>query len=329
MDKGYEETEERVVEEGESFATFVDESTSKKKKRRRSMTEHAKKKKKPRSAFLLYYSDVYKSLQQENPDMPQSEINKCISDSWKRLSVADKAYYLDRAKGEKDGLKPISQFTTSHDIPGFRKILPRTDYELLPKTSPVEKTSDTLIEVCMEDEVGTLKQEIPEESVASPLIVGNEVELTEQCVTVEPKVVNVILDSGRRVLILPQQARPHTPRTEKKDGGGTQSGAHDVIEQGPEGGTTVSQIKLDTAQVVTIIPNSELVENKTIPVASPIMMLPITKHVKPLPEHPVKLSIKYCRRGRGSCSTPGCAFMYVTRHKPPVCPKCGQRLGGK
>lgn len=41
--------------------------------------------------------------------MPQSEINKCISDSWKRLNVADKGYYLERAKMEKDGLDPVSQ----------------------------------------------------------------------------------------------------------------------------------------------------------------------------------------------------------------------------
>lgn len=40
--------------------------------------------------------------------MPQSEINKRISDSWKRLNVADKGYYLERAKMEKEGVDPVS-----------------------------------------------------------------------------------------------------------------------------------------------------------------------------------------------------------------------------
>lgn len=37
----------------------------------------------------------------------------------------------------------------------------------------------------------------------------------------------------------------------------------------------------------------------------------------------------YTRRGHGNCTSPGCSFTYVTRHKPPKCPKCGNFLGGK
>lgn len=37
----------------------------------------------------------------------------------------------------------------------------------------------------------------------------------------------------------------------------------------------------------------------------------------------------YTRRGRGRCLNPGCTFVYVTRHKPPTCPQCGNHLGGK
>ncbi|KAI4872766.1 hypothetical protein NFI96_027003 [Prochilodus magdalenae] len=73
----------------------------------------------------------------------------------------------------------------------------------------------------------------------------------------------------------------------------------------------------------------ELVENKVFPAASPIMMLPVMNRAKPDSKPSFKLSIKYTRRGRGSCSTPGCSFTYVTRHKPPQCPECGQHLGGK
>lgn len=61
-----------------------------------------------RSAYLLYYFDVRQNMQQENPELPQSEINKCISDSWKRLNVADRGYYLERARMERDGVDPVS-----------------------------------------------------------------------------------------------------------------------------------------------------------------------------------------------------------------------------
>ena len=61
----------------------------------------------PRSAYLLYYFDVHQRLQQEHPELPQSEINKRVSESWRRLSVADKAFYLDRASLERDGLGQV------------------------------------------------------------------------------------------------------------------------------------------------------------------------------------------------------------------------------
>lgn len=61
-----------------------------------------------RSAFLLYYFDVHQSLQQEFPDLPQSEINKRISESWRMLNVVDKGYYLAKAKLEKEGIDPVS-----------------------------------------------------------------------------------------------------------------------------------------------------------------------------------------------------------------------------
>uniref|UniRef100_A0AAY4CY93 HMG domain-containing protein n=1 Tax=Denticeps clupeoides TaxID=299321 RepID=A0AAY4CY93_9TELE len=58
-------------------------------------------------------------------------------------------------------------------------------------------------------------------------------------------------------------------------------------------------------------------------------MIPIASSLEPHVKPSVKLSIKYTRRGRGSCNTPGCSFAYVTRHKPPHCPMCGLHLGGK
>lgn len=47
-------------------------------------------------------------MQQEIPNIPQSEINKRISESWKRLSVAEKAHYLEKAKSEKEGTDTVS-----------------------------------------------------------------------------------------------------------------------------------------------------------------------------------------------------------------------------
>lgn len=61
-----------------------------------------------RSAYLLYYFDVHQLMQQEIPNIPQSEINKRISENWKRLSVAEKAYYLEKAKSEKEGMDTVS-----------------------------------------------------------------------------------------------------------------------------------------------------------------------------------------------------------------------------
>lgn len=61
-----------------------------------------------RSAYLLYYFDVHQVMQQESPNLPQSEINKRISESWKRLNVTEKAYYLEKAKSEKEGNDAVS-----------------------------------------------------------------------------------------------------------------------------------------------------------------------------------------------------------------------------
>ena len=61
-----------------------------------------------RSAYLLYYFDFHQVIQLESPNLPQSEINKRISESWKRLNVAEKGYYLEKAKLERDGVDTVS-----------------------------------------------------------------------------------------------------------------------------------------------------------------------------------------------------------------------------
>lgn len=56
-------------------------------------------------------------------NMPQSEINKRISESWKRLSVAEKSYYLEKAKLEKEGIDTVScslNFFLNVNKPAYR-----------------------------------------------------------------------------------------------------------------------------------------------------------------------------------------------------------------
>ncbi|XP_042593860.1 HMG domain-containing protein 3-like [Cyprinus carpio] len=120
--------------EVESCYTLLDLPLPKKKHKSKGSGAQTKPR---RSAYLLYYFDVHQCVQQVHPDLPQSEINKCISDSWQRLNVEDRGYYLERARMEKDGIDPSSQSAaaSSQDVPGFRKILPRANYVLLPKSS--------------------------------------------------------------------------------------------------------------------------------------------------------------------------------------------------
>ncbi|XP_053893028.1 HMG domain-containing protein 3 isoform X4 [Malaclemys terrapin pileata] len=180
MEAQYDGTEVTVVmEEIEGTYTYASPVPSKKKKKYKSPGDQGEKAKKPRSAYLLYYYDIYLKVQQELPHLPQSEINKKISESWRLLSVAEKSYYLEKAKLEKEGLDPDTDESSSS--------MPTTQFIMLP---------------------------------------------------------------------LP---------------------AHSVVEN----------------------PTS------------------------------IKLTTTYTRRGHGNCTSPGCSFTYVTRHKPPKCPKCGNFLGGK
>ncbi|XP_066888186.1 HMG domain-containing protein 3 isoform X8 [Kogia breviceps] len=177
MDASYDGTEVTVVmEEIEEAYCYTSPGPPKKKKKYKI---HGEKAKKPRSAYLLYYYDIYLKVQQELPHLPQSEINKKISESWRLLSVAERSYYLEKAKLEKEGLDPDSSEISSS--------APAAQFIMLP------------------------------------------------------------------------------------------------------------------------LPAYSVVENPT----------------------SIKLTTTYTRRGHGTCTSPGCSFTYVTRHKPPKCPTCGNFLGGK
>uniref|UniRef100_A0A672IMK0 HMG box domain-containing protein n=1 Tax=Salarias fasciatus TaxID=181472 RepID=A0A672IMK0_SALFA len=102
----------KVTEEVESSYPQIETMTPKKRKSK-VQEDHAERPKKPRSAYLLYYFDVHQIMQLGVPNLPQSEINKRISESWKRLSVAEKSYYLEKAKLEKEGMDTVSYILRS------------------------------------------------------------------------------------------------------------------------------------------------------------------------------------------------------------------------
>ncbi|XP_065130063.2 HMG domain-containing protein 3 [Paramisgurnus dabryanus] len=337
--------------EVESCYTLLQLPSPKKKRRSKGGTGNADKPKKPRSAYLLYYFDVRQNMQQENPELPQSEINKCISDSWKRLNVADRGYYLERARMEKDGIDPMSlnsnqSAASSQDVPGFRKILPRANYLLLSK-SAVEGESG---EVCVDGEAeGTLDRATrtpTQETLVSPMTLGSEVELSEQCIAIEALGEHTSVGGTAHLGVLSQNscaiegslglgrdalkaAAVLVKGEECKVVGGAYGDAGMVVENVMEGGALMPQIKPDATRLVAIIPNKGVVENKIITTTGPVMMFPVMNTAKAEPKPSFKLPIRYTRRGRGYCTTPGCLFSYVTRHKPPQCPDCGQHLGGK
>ncbi|XP_051506473.1 HMG domain-containing protein 3 [Myxocyprinus asiaticus] len=327
--------------EVESCYTLLEVSSPKRKRKSRGATENSDKPKKPRSAYLLYYFDVHQRMQQENPDLPQSEINKCISDSWKRLNVADRGYYLERARMERDGVDPNSQSAaSSQDVPGFRRILPRANYVLLPKSlGGGERAMETCVDTAMDYLGDGAPRAHPQEPLLSPVTVASEVEFSEQCVAIEAlgedatapvqRVLSQNSTANERPVGLVQDGYKTAALLMKGEESRVVGRAYGDAENGLEGGARMPQIKADVTQLVAIIPNQGLVENKVINTTSPIMMFPLMSAVKPEPKPSFKLPIKYTRRGRGSCTTPGCVFSYVTRHKPPQCPDCGQHLGGK
>ncbi|XP_048885129.1 HMG domain-containing protein 3 [Brienomyrus brachyistius] len=345
MDAAFEEAEVKIItEEVESCYTVMEVSSPKRRRRGRSQGEPADKSKKPRSAYLLYYFDVHQSMQQEYPDLPQSEINKRISESWKRLNVADKGYYLERAKLEKDGIDANSQTVgTSADVPGFRKILPRANYVLLPKGTMAEDRAAGPVEVCVEtvDPLGEGLQPLSHEALFSPMALGSEVELSEQCIAIEgltDETAAALSHSGALQQILSQcssngmqdkQPSGFLVKEEPAETGDAYTAVGMEMEERITGTAVVHQVKDDATHLVTIVPSPDLVETKVASAPSSVLMVPVGSTQEPDPKPSFKLSIKYTRRGRGSCHTPGCSFSYVTRHKPPNCPECGQHLGGK
>uniref|UniRef100_G3Q1Q1 HMG box domain containing 3 n=1 Tax=Gasterosteus aculeatus TaxID=69293 RepID=G3Q1Q1_GASAC len=303
--------------------------------------DNVEKPKKPRSAYLLYYFDVHQIMQKEIPNLPQSEINKRISKNWKRLSIAEKGYYLEKAKSEKDGTDTVSRISSlspSLDLPGFRKILPRASYFLLSKgCSSHQQLVASQSEVSSDS--GPPSISLPQEPPFTPLQLESEVELSEQQIVVdaiagetevasaEPQSVPFCLSSS-----VSCKAPSSTSTLMSQGCGGLV--ANGVTLKGNEtrgtgfgyGGPVVQQMQGETTHVVSIVPTQS-----TEQCAKPSYKMVRTPHYSSAVLMSIlKLCVKtYTRRGRGRCLNPGCSFVYVTRHKPPKCPECGTHLAGK
>ncbi|KAM9289361.1 HMG domain-containing protein 3 isoform 2-T2 [Morus bassanus] len=368
MEAPYDGTEVTVVmEEIEGTYTYASPVPSKKKKKYKSTGDHGEKAKKPRSAYLLYYYDIYLKVQQELPHLPQSEINKKISESWRLLSVAEKSYYLEKAKLEKEGLDPNSKVSTRTavvpDIPGFRKILPRSDYIIIPKTTLQEDRSRQSLELCVTQGQGASEglttstniTNVSCDAVQNILSVdSSHVGIPEQCIAIEGLAEETASfgqpDAVEKVVASEVLSHYVGPVTEKVAGdilldeasleieGQPYQTARVVIEETlvssstdiSNGSIAVARPQVsDGVSVVTVVTGKDTEESSSSTPATQFIMLPLPAHS--VVENPasIKLTTTYTRRGHGNCTNPGCSFTYVTRHKPPKCPTCGNFLGGK
>ncbi|XP_034399003.1 HMG domain-containing protein 3 isoform X3 [Cyclopterus lumpus] len=342
----------KVTEEVESYYSQM-EVTIPKKRKSKDQEDSAEKPKKPRSAYLLYYFDLHQIMQKEIPNLPQSEINKRISESWKRLSVAERGYYLEKAKSENEGID-TSSLSPSKDLPGFRKILPRASYFLLSKgCSSNQQLAGAQSELSLEAldspvEGGLPSVLLPHEPQFTSLELDSEVELSEQSI-----VVNNIAEETE-VVSNPTDSQGIPRCSSSSVSCKAQSSIDGHISQGSGGltangvtlkgnektvaargyvGAMVQQIQGEMTHVVSIVPTQNRLESKSLPGVSsggPVMMVPFGANTEQSAKPSYKMSVKtYTRRGRGRCLNPGCSFVYVTRHKPPKCPECGNHLGGK
>ncbi|XP_047634992.1 HMG domain-containing protein 3 isoform X2 [Phacochoerus africanus] len=343
MDASYDGTEVTVVmEEIEEADGYTAPGPPKRKKKYKI---HGEKAKKPRSAYLLYYYDIYLKVQQELPHLPQSEINKKISESWRLLSVAERSYYLEKARLEKEGVDPdakLSALTAAvPDVPGFRKILPRSDYILIPKSSLQDEQSCPPVELCVAPPQVSPKGPSLVSSAALETVPGHA-GVAEQRLAVEafaeeagglgqPAAVEELAASevlGRDVLLnaAPLEAdesrQPQRPRLVLEEAFARGSPEHPAA--GPAGPHAQAG---DSVSLVTVVRDPG--DSGSSAPAAQFIVLPLPAYS--VVENPasIRLTTTYTRRGHGTCTSPGCSFTYVTRHKPPTCPACGNFLGGK
>ncbi|XP_038132845.1 HMG domain-containing protein 3 [Cyprinodon tularosa] len=330
----------KVTEEVESENKRM-EMTSPGKRRSKAEENGLEKPKKPRSAYMLYYFDVQQIMQLGTLNLPQSEVNKRISESWKRLSVAEKSYYLERAKLEKEGIDTTSQGSCKH-LPGFRKILPRANCFLLPNSaasnyqSAGSRSEGTikLQDPPAEEGLPSVALRVPECQV-EPVGLAAEVQISE-LPSVPSDTAEETVESSS-VSLQRTSLKPSLKTLTSTDTQDSQGSADETLQavtvKTKSSGVTVQMMPREITQMLAIVPTQNPLEPRPLAGLStlqPVMMISVGAKSDQVTRPSYKMSLKtYTRRGRGRCLNPGCSFMYVTRHKPPTCPECGSHLGGK
>ncbi|CAI9585175.1 unnamed protein product [Staurois parvus] len=225
-----------------------------------------------------------------------------------------------------------SPSTMISDVPGFRKILPRSEYILVPKP-PEEDGSLT-----HPKESAILAPSAALSHNGGQNVYTLESGLSEQLIDLEG-----LTDEGANAVreVLPGGVYSHCAGTDKIAGEiilddatleigetSTYPATSMVIEE--DGGLAISRSDVPRGMsVVTVMAIQDTEENSTPSAPSQFIMLPMTNRSITETSRSIKLATTYTRRGRGSCTNPTCTFSYVTRHKPPMCPLCNQFLGGK
>ncbi|XP_032885088.1 HMG domain-containing protein 3 isoform X1 [Amblyraja radiata] len=359
MDAPYDGAEITLVtEEIEGCYSYAKSFQPKKKKKWKDQSDDGTKKgKKPRPAYLLYYYDTHLKVQQDFPNLPRSEINKKISESWRRLSVAEKSIYLEKAKLEKEGIDPNDKLISASaavppaDIPGFRKILPRSNYIIIPTSNlPGDRNGRQLAQspTPRGGDGNSVWQTITHDSIQSLFTVSGtladacHVENTEESIAIDGITdETTFVHTETMQEMLTQFSNSGDDKLAAELGGSKTSlelthpyDSPCVVIEGtlistsdnvPECVTSCSeQQAAETTPVIAVLSNpSKLAAS-------------LTSHCAV--EQTIGISSKqsifaqkttYTRRGRGTCPHPNCLFTYVTRHKPPQCPSCGKWLGGK
>lgn len=81
----------------------------KKGQRRRGTKKDKNAPKRSPSAFLLYSKELRPQLQQQNPDLKNTEISKKLGEMWRGMSDEDRVQWYDKAKEEAEKYKKAKE----------------------------------------------------------------------------------------------------------------------------------------------------------------------------------------------------------------------------
>uniref|UniRef100_UPI00359000D5 HMG domain-containing protein 3 isoform X2 n=1 Tax=Myxine glutinosa TaxID=7769 RepID=UPI00359000D5 len=351
-----------VVEEVEGCCVYLEEEeTSSRKgrnrKRGKDETDALKKPKKPRPAYLHYYLDTHAQVQELHPELSRSEINKKVSEAWRRLPVNERRVYVERTSRERAQIDPkytrVPESSLIPCMPGFRRILPRSVLVVQPKEAkPAKEHRDLPIawaktaapdrgesdDITQHAVRGLLGCECQDASVSNFGDESVKLDLdSESGMKMEMDMCSGIV-SASIIVEVPEErtgATEHAPLTLATPG------IEGLMPVSMETSTLEQAVAIATTSATANMTSSEKQENFLGPTvisnqptdATNYVILSMQRRLQddsPVKQEPSTTSqrVKYTRRGRGLCTSPQCTFSYPTRYKPRVCPSCGQWLGG-